>query len=146
MDSAALAHIVRAVANDAWDDARRHLDATVANLLEATPPKVRGALWRLLEPRRAADRSRVEAVLPYPEDTAGGMMNTDAVAVRPWHSIELVLRYLRRRQTLPDGTDNLFVVNAAGQYLGALPVARFSPRRQPPRCATRWTHRWRPCP
>lgn len=180
MDSAALAHIVRAVANDAWDDARRHLDATVANLLEATPPKVRGALWRLLEPRRAAgvlqrlneaaraefvktmdagrlaaladeldtddlaevlrglpdpltealmeamsaaDRTRVEAVLPYPEDTAGGMMNTDAVAVRPWHSIELVLRYLRR-QTLPDGTNNLFVVNAAGEYLGALPVAR----------------------
>ena len=185
MDSAALANIVRAAADEAWDDARRHLDTTddaaVANLLEATPPKVRGALWRLLEPRRAAgvlqrlneaaraefvktmdagqlaaladeldtddlaevlrglpdpltealmeamsaaDRARVEAVLPYPEDTAGGMMNTDAVAVRPWHSIELVLRYLRRQQTLPDGTDNLFVVNANGQYLGALPVAR----------------------
>ena len=48
MDSAALAHIVRAAADEAWDDARRHLDTTgdaaVANLLEATPPKVRGTV------------------------------------------------------------------------------------------------------
>ncbi len=186
MDSAAqLAEIVRAVADEAWDDVRAHIDgiddAAVANVLEATPPRVRGELWLLLDARRAAgvlhrlneaaraefvetmdagqlaaladeldtddlafvlrrlpdamtealmeamsaaDRARVEAVLPYPEDTAGGIMNTDAVAVRPWHSIELVLRYLRRRQTLPDGTDNLFVVNAEGGYVGALPLAR----------------------
>jgi magnesium transporter len=47
-------------------------------------------------------------------------MNTDTITVRPRHSLELVLRYLRRRRTLPDTTDNLIVVNDKDEYVGML--------------------------
>jgi magnesium transporter len=72
----------------------------------------------------ASDRARLEAVLSYPEDSAGGLMNTDTITVRPRHAVELVLRYLRLRKELPDSTDALIVVNNQEEYLGMLPIAR----------------------
>ncbi|MFW6093411.1 MAG: magnesium transporter [Pseudomonadota bacterium] len=72
----------------------------------------------------AKDRARVEAVLSYPVDSAGGLMNTDAITVQPRHAVELVLRYLRLRKDLPDPMDSLIVVNRQDEYLGVLPVSR----------------------
>jgi len=72
----------------------------------------------------ASDRARLEAVLSYPEDTAGGLMNTDTITVRPRHAIEIVLRYLRLRKELPRTTDALIVVNSREEYVGLLPVAK----------------------
>jgi magnesium transporter len=70
------------------------------------------------------DRQRVEHVLSYPEDTAGGLMNTDAITVRPKTLIEGVLRYLRRHDELPEMMDNLIVVNRRDEYIGLLPLRR----------------------
>jgi magnesium transporter len=70
------------------------------------------------------DRQRLDAVLSYPEDTAGGLMNTDAVTVRENISLEVVLRYLRRRGELPESTNKIFVVDRHDRLIGALPVAR----------------------
>ncbi|MEC7106399.1 MAG: magnesium transporter, partial [Pseudomonadota bacterium] len=70
------------------------------------------------------DRARVEAVLSFPEDSAGGLMDTDSITVRPRHTLELVLRYLRLRKELPSGTDALIVVNSEDQYLGMLPLTK----------------------
>jgi magnesium transporter len=72
----------------------------------------------------ASDRARVEAILSYPEDSAGGLMNTDAITVQPRHSVELVLRYLRLRKDLPDALDALIVVNPQGRYLGVVRINR----------------------
>jgi magnesium transporter len=72
----------------------------------------------------AKDRARVEAVLSYPDDSAGGLMNTDTITVQPRHAVELVLRYLRLRKDLPDPMDSLIVVNKQDEYLGVLPVSR----------------------
>jgi magnesium transporter len=72
----------------------------------------------------AKDRARVEAVLSYPEDSAGGLMNTDAITVQPRHEVELVLRYLRLRKDLPDPLDALIVVNTQDEYVGTLPLSR----------------------
>ncbi len=66
------------------------------------------------------DRQRVAAVLSFAEDTAGGLMNTDTIGVRADVDIDVVLRYLRRRGTLPERTDSLFVVDRGNSYLGAL--------------------------
>jgi len=66
------------------------------------------------------DRQRLESVLSYPEDTAGGLMNVDTVVVRADISLDVVLRYLRRRGEIPETTDTLFVVNRDGKYLGTL--------------------------
>ncbi|MCZ8132137.1 MAG: magnesium transporter [Steroidobacteraceae bacterium] len=70
------------------------------------------------------DRERLKTVLAYGEDTAGGLMNTDTVSVRPDVTLEVVLRYLRMRGELPDRTDALYVVNRHDEYLGALPITR----------------------
>jgi magnesium transporter len=64
----------------------------------------------------------VEQVLEYPEETAGGLMNTDTITVRARHSVDVVLRYLRRHDEIPEMTDNLIVVNQADKFIGILPL------------------------
>jgi len=49
-------------------------------------------------------------------------MNTDTITVRPTHTLELVLRYLRRHESIPEMTDNILVVNRADKFLGILPL------------------------
>ena len=68
-------------------------------------------------------RERLEQVMSYPEDSAGGLMNPDVVTVRPDVSLDVVLRYLRVRGELPESFDRLFVVNRSGKYLGMLKLA-----------------------
>jgi len=70
------------------------------------------------------DRQRVESVLTYNEDTAGGLMDTEVITVRPDISVDVVLRYLRRFEELPDITDNLFVVSRNDTFLGTLPLSK----------------------
>jgi magnesium transporter len=65
-------------------------------------------------------RGKLEAVLSYSEDTAGGLMNIDQVTIRADVSLDVVLRYLRMRGELPDHTDQLFVTDRHDHYLGAL--------------------------
>lgn len=81
-------------------------------------------LQEVLNSLRQQDRERVEQVLSYPEDTAGGLMNTDVVSIRPDLTIDAVLRYLRRHDTIPEMTDNLFVVTRKDSYIGLLPLTR----------------------
>ena len=70
------------------------------------------------------DRQRLDAVLSYPEDTAGGLMNVDAITVRENITLEVVLRYLRRRDELPEHTHALFVVDRGDRVIGVLSVAK----------------------
>lgn len=77
---------------------------------------------RVMNSMDEARRSRVEAVMSYPYDTAGGLMNTDPVSVRPNVTLEVVLRYLRMLGDLPGHTDMLFVVDRYGHFLGILPI------------------------
>ncbi len=77
---------------------------------------------RVLRSMDAQDRERLSAVLAFEEDSAGGLMNLDAVTVRPDVTVEVVLRYLRMRGELPDRTDRLFVVNRHDKYLGAIDI------------------------
>lgn len=69
------------------------------------------------------DRERVEKILPFDDDTAGGLTNTDTITVRPRFTLDVVLRYLRRHSSLPPSTDNLIVVNRKDDYLGLLPLS-----------------------
>ncbi|MDE0365804.1 MAG: magnesium transporter [Gammaproteobacteria bacterium] len=177
--------VIRSYGAGALDDSRVLLKSLrpreTANLLEASPPKVREFLWDLmdddtsnqvlhhlaedvradflegmdtaqllaaaddldtddladllqelpdtiarqvLDSMSAADRGRVEAVMSYPEDSAGGMMNIDAITVQPRHALDIVQRYLRLRKDLPETTDALVVVNSRDEYVGMLPIAR----------------------
>jgi len=80
-----------------------------ADILQQLPTTISEQVLASLD---ASDRARVEAVLSFPEDSAGGLMDTDSITVRPRHTLELVLRYLRLRKELPSGTDALIVVNS----------------------------------
>ena len=93
----------------------------LADLIGDLPETVNQQVLRSLD---AQDRERLKAVLAYEQDSAGGLMNTDTVSVRPDVTLEVVLRYLRMRGELPPRTDRLFVVNRDDRYLGALEVTR----------------------
>jgi len=58
----------------------------------------------------------------YADDTAGGLMNTDTITIRPDVTLDVVLRFLRRHDELPDMTDTLIVVNRDDRYVGVLPI------------------------
>jgi magnesium transporter len=77
-------------------------------------------LARVLHRLDAHKRERLESLLAYGEDTAGGLMNIDQVTIRADVSLDVVLRYLRMRGELPDHTDQLFVTDRRDHYLGAL--------------------------
>ncbi len=93
----------------------------LADLLGDLPEAVTRQVLRSMDHQ---DRVRLTTVLGYPEDSAGGLMNTDTVSVRPDVTVGVVLRYLRMRGELPERTDCLFVVDRHDQYQGALPVTR----------------------
>jgi magnesium transporter len=65
-------------------------------------------------------RERLESLLSYPEDTAGGLMNLDPVTIRADVTLDVVLRYLRIRGDMPRHTDQLFVTDRYDVYQGAL--------------------------
>jgi len=102
--------------------AARALDIDdVADLIPDLPDE---AIAEILFALGKQDRQRLDAVLSYPEDTAGGLMNVDTVTVRENITIEVVLRYLRSRGDLPEHTNSLFVVDRSDRLLGMLPLEK----------------------
>jgi magnesium transporter len=93
----------------------------LADLFADLPEAVTRQVLRSMDHQ---DRERLKSVLAYGEDTAGGLMNTDTVSVRPDVTLEVVLRYLRMRGELPERTDALYVVNRHDEYLGTLPLTK----------------------
>jgi magnesium transporter len=98
----------------------------LADLVQQMPSAITSEVMQALDDQR---RKRLEAVLSYPQDTAGGLMNTDTVTVRPEVTLDVVLRYLRRLgESVPRDTDKLFVVNRDDNYLGILPLSQLVSR------------------
>jgi magnesium transporter len=93
----------------------------VADILQDLPDHIMQEVLRAMDIQH---RRRVEAVLAYEEDTAGGLMNTDVVTVRTDITLEVVLRYLRMLGELPENTDSLYVVDHNDQYLGTLRLSQ----------------------
>ncbi len=98
------------------------LDADdLADLIQDLPGAVTREVLRYMDKQ---NRDRLEAVLLYPEDTAGGLMDLDAVTVRADVTLDVVLRYLRLHDEIPAATDTLFVVDRQGRYKGTLQLTR----------------------
>ena len=94
-------------------------DDDIADILQQLPGAVTQEVLASMDQQ---DRARIERVLPYAEDTAGGLMTTDAITIRARVTLDVVLRYLRRHSEIPPMTDNLIVVNTQDQYIGLLPL------------------------
>jgi len=93
----------------------------LADLLADLPEALTQEVLRSMDHQ---DRERLNQVLSYDEDTAGGLMNVDIVTVRPDVTLEVVMRFLRARGQIPDGTDTIYVVNRNNEYLGSLYLSR----------------------
>jgi magnesium transporter len=93
----------------------------LAEIAEDLPNDVVEQVRRQLTPE---EREQLRAAMSYPEDSVGARMDFDLVTVREDVSLEVVLRYLRRFDALPDHTDQVFVVDRHDVLKGALPLDR----------------------
>lgn len=91
----------------------------LADILSEMPHAVSQELLLSMEQQ---DRDRLKSVLSFAKDTAGGLMDLDTIIIRADTTLEVVLRYLRFKNTIPEGTDTLYVVDRENLYLGLLPL------------------------
>ena len=90
------------------------------DLADIVPNLPESAVHSLLLTLDFKHRERLNKILSYPEDSAGGLMNTDFITVRPDVTIRTVTRYLRLLKEMPIDTDQIFVVDRDFNYLGSL--------------------------
>ncbi|NVK56902.1 MAG: magnesium transporter [Alteromonadaceae bacterium] len=103
-------------------DALEDMDTDdLAETLSSLPDEV---LQDVLQSMDAQDRHRAEQAMSYGEETAGFIMNTDTITLRPEVSIDVVLRYLRLKGELPENTDTFYVVSRTDNLVGIVPVSR----------------------
>lgn len=103
--------LISAVASMETDD--------LADIFEDLPDAV---LHEVVRSMSNQDRRRLQSVMSYSEDSAGGLMNPDVVTIRPNVNLGAALRYLRQHGELPANTDKLFVVDRDDRYLGILNI------------------------
>lgn len=92
----------------------------LADIFEDLPHAV---LHEVVRSMSNQDRRRLQSVMSYDDDSAGGLMNPDMVTIRPNVNLDVVLRYLRQRGQLPANTDKLFVVDREDRYIGVLSIS-----------------------
>lgn len=114
--------LMRQMDDETLRQAAENLDTDdLADIIPEMPLSVTQELLLTMETQ---DRDRLRSVLSYPEDTAGGLMDPDTIMVRENITLDVVLRYLRRRGEMPEGTDKLFVVDRDNKYLGLLTLSK----------------------
>ncbi|MBK5103724.1 MAG: magnesium transporter [Burkholderiales bacterium] len=93
----------------------------IADLAPDLPEDVLEDVFQSLS---AEEREQLRAAMSYAEDTVGALMDFDMVSVREDVTLEVVTRYLRRLDELPDHTDQVFVVDRKRRLIGALPISK----------------------
>ncbi len=94
-------------------------DDDVADILHELPEDVTGQVLAIMDEQY---RQRLQTVLRFPDDVAGGLMSTDTITIRADLTLDVVLRYLRRHVEIPQNTDSLIVVNRSDKLVGLLPI------------------------
>ena len=98
--------------------AAESLDADeLADLAPDLPPEVIEDVFQSLD---SEGREQLRAAMSYPEDSVGALKDFDMVTVREDVTLEVVLRYLRLFDELPDHTDKLFVIDRDDHLKGIL--------------------------
>jgi len=116
------AQLIQKMAAQDLIDATEKLDTDdLADIFEDLPHLVSR---EVLESMDADNRERLQQVLAYPEDSAGGLMNFDFITIRPDLLVEVVLRYLRFRGEIPPSTNKLFVIDRTGLFLGEVMLGK----------------------
>ena len=110
--------LISGISNEELSEAVKELELDeIVDILQNLPEE---RMQSILSKMSLRDRNRIEEGLVYPDDTAGGLLNTDVLSVRPNHTVEVVTRYLREQKELPENTDKIFVVSKEDKYLGEI--------------------------
>ena len=113
--------LISSISNEELAEAVKELELDeIVDILQNLPEE---RMKKILSGMSQIDRKRIEIGLTFPENTAGGLLNTDVISVRPENSIEVVTTYLRGQKKLPENTDKIFVVNNENEYLGELTIS-----------------------
>jgi len=114
--------LVSNISNEELIEAVKELELDeIVDILQNLPEE---RMNKILSNMSLVDRKRIEIGLTFPDNTAGGLLNTDVISVRPNNSINEVISYLRDQEELPENTDKIFVVNNENEYLGELLISR----------------------
>ena len=114
--------LISNISNEELSEAVKELELDeIVDILQNLPEE---RMKTILSNMSKVDRQRIEMGLTFPENTAGGLLNTDVISVRPNNSIKEVLSYLRDQKELQESTDKIFVVNNDNNYLGELPISK----------------------
>ena len=70
------------------------------------------------------ERIALRTAMASKEGSVGAIMDFEEITVREDVTLEVVTRYLRRYEELPDHTDQLFVVDRARNLRGVLPISK----------------------
>tara|TARA_R110002153_G_scaffold3042_7_gene14454 strand:+ start:1527 stop:2882 length:1356 start_codon:yes stop_codon:yes gene_type:complete len=99
-------------------DALEEMDTdNLVDTLRGLPQEVAQDLLAAMDEQ---DRLRAELGLSYGDETAGFIMNTDAITLRPGINVDVILRYLRLKGGMPEHTDTLYVVDRNDKLMGGV--------------------------
>ncbi|MBC8299700.1 MAG: magnesium transporter [Pelagibacterales bacterium] len=87
----------------------------LADIIQSLPANLTQKTIKSLDKQ---NQDRLERVLSFPDDTAGGLMNTDTINIRSTVTVDVLLKYLRRLKKLPEQTDIVFVTDIMDKYFG----------------------------
>ena len=114
--------LVSNISNEELTEAVKELELDeIVDILQNLPEE---RMKTVLSKMSLRDRNRIELGLIYPDNTAGGLLNTDVISVRPNHTIDVVITYLRDQDELPENTDKIFVVTTDDQYIGEISISK----------------------
>ncbi|MDO8311949.1 MAG: magnesium transporter [Sideroxyarcus sp.] len=91
----------------------------IADLAHDLPQNVMRDVFKSLS---IEEREQLRAAMSYSEGSVGALMDFNMVHVREDVTLEVVSRYLRRFDELPDHTDQVFVVDRDDRFRGVLPI------------------------
>jgi magnesium transporter len=93
-------------------------------IADLAPDLPREVILDVFKSLSTEEREQLREAMSYAEDAVGALMDFEMIEVREDVTLEVVLRYLRRLDQLPDHTDQLFVVDRDEHLQGLLPVNR----------------------
>ena len=100
--------------------AAEQLDAD--ELADLAPDLPQQVVYEVMDGLDSKEREQLQSALSYTEDQVGSLMDFELVKIRADVTLEVVLRYLRRFEELPDQTDKIFVVDEDNRVQGVLPL------------------------
>lgn len=91
----------------------------LADIIQSLPANLTQKTIKSLDKQ---NQDRLARVLSFPDDTAGGLMNTDTINIRSTVTVDVLLKYLRRLKKLPEQTDIVFVTDIMDKYFGFVSI------------------------